>query len=171
MLMELRYNVHFWKCQVRSEPHKVFLCPCILLMIALFVRLFSGSSAYLYNLLVCRGMFPGVILYTLMRMLRILCAGGILSAAFFAPGLYERRGKTLLPAAVICIVLLSEYRMLFFAIHPGLTLFLCILSVLAAIRCLRIFLRGCCPGTLPTLCFLLLQSVFAVQLASLCIAL
>ena len=171
MLTTLRNEWRFWKCTLRSDLLRVFLCPCILLLVAFFVRLFSGSSAYLYNLAICRGLFPGVILYTVMRILRITFAGVILSATLFSRGLYEQRGKVLLAAAAICVVLLSEYRLLFYAIHPWFALILSCVSILAAFRCFLIFLRCCCPGSLPALSFLVLQCIFALQLASLCIVL
>ena len=170
MFSALKRDAALWIREFREKPLRVLLFPCILLFFAFLFRIFAGRGVNLYRLFMCRGIFPGTFMYFIGYILRILCAGLMLTGVFFCRGLYERRLRAAVFAAAVCFALLSEYKLIFVSVSPVFALLLCIAAVVAAFFCLTLFLKTCCPGVLPSLLFLVFQTVFCVQLLSLCIA-
>ncbi len=171
MFSTFKRDAGIWIREIRENPIKMLLAPCALLLIAFLFRIFSGSTTNLYSLLVCKGFFPGAFWYMLGHILRIFCAGLMLTGVLFCRGLFELRLKAFACTAVICLVLLIEYRIIFVSVSPILALLLCAASLAAAFLSMMLFLKTCCPGAFPSLLFLLFQCIFLIQLISLCAAL
>lgn len=171
MFSTFKRDAGIWIREIRENPIKMLIAPCAVLLIAFLFRIFSGSTTNLYSLLVCKGFFPGAFWYMLGHILRILCAGLMLTGVLFCRGLFELRLKAFACTALICIVLLIEYRIIFVSVSPILALLLCAASLVAAFLCMMLFLKSCCPGAFPSLLFLVFQFVFFIQLISLCAAL
>ena len=169
MFSNLKQDAILWIRELRENPVKTLFLPCILLILAFLFRIFAGSSTNLYSLLVCRGIFPGAFMYMLGHILRIFCAGLVLTGILFCRDLFELRLKALACAVVACLILLIEYRIIFVSVSPAFALFLCAVCLAAVFLCFVMFLKTCCPGAFPALLLLIFQFVFFVQLTSLCV--
>lgn len=170
MFSTFKRDAGIWIRQIRENPIKMLLVPCVLLLSAFLFRIFSGGTSNLYNLLICKGFFPGAFGYMLGHILRIFCVGLMLAGVLFCRGLFELRLKAFAYTALICLVLLIEYRIIFISVSPILALLLCAASLAAAVLCMLLFLKTCCPGAFPSLLFLFFQLIFFIQLISLCAA-
>jgi hypothetical protein len=171
MFSTFKRDAGIWIREIRENPIKMLLAPCTLLFFALLFRIFSGGTSNLYNVLICKGFFPGAFWYMLGHILRIFFAGLMLTGILFCRGLFELRLKAFACTALIGIVLLMEYRIIFISVSPILALLLCAASLAAAVLCMLLFLKTCCPGAFPSLLFFFFQFIFFIQLISLCAAL
>lgn len=170
MFSNLKQDAILWIRELRENPVKTLFLPCILLILAFLFRIFAGSSTNLYRLLVCKGNFPGAFMYVLGHILRIFCAGLVLTGILFCRGLFELRLKALACAVIACLVLLTEYRIIFVSVNPVFALLLCAACLAAVFLCFMMFLKTCSPGAFPALMLFIFQFVFFIQLISLCIA-
>ena len=164
MFADLKRDAVCWTQKIRESPAKTLLVPCCILFLSFLFRIFSGGTATFYSLLLCKGFFPGAFLYTLGHIVRMLCAGLILTGVLFCRGLFELRLRAFACAIVTCLVLLVEYRIIFVSMSPVLALLLCAASIAAVFLNLKFFLKSCCPGACPALVLLLLQMIFFIQL-------
>lgn len=168
MFADLKRDAVCWIQKIRESPAKTLFVPCCILCLAFLFRIFSGGTATFYSLILCRGFFPGTFLYTFGHIMRMLCAGLILTGVLFSRGLFELRLRAFACATVVCLVLLVEYRIIFISMNPVLALLLCAASIVSVFLNLNFFLKSCCPGSCPALILLLLQIIFLIQLISLC---
>lgn len=168
MFTVLKRDAVCWIREARENPVKTLIVPCCILFFAFLFRIFSGSTAAFYSFLLCKGFFPGAFLYTFGHIVRIICAGLILTGVLFCRGLFELRLRAFACAVITCFVLLIEYRIIFISMSPVLALLLCAASIAAVFLNLKFYLRTCCPGACPALLLLFLQVIFFIQLISLC---
>lgn len=169
MYVKIQKIVLRLKCWISGVPLAYLFIPLIVLFCSLIIRLATGTTHVIYNVLGNRSLFPGPILYSVSYFFRlILCS--ILSVYMMSLCRAFKESVTVWMLAVLPVLLmLFEYRLIFGGISLILAILFCVFeiffSILATIRS-RYKNRAV---FFVLLIYVILQTVFLIQTISLAV--
>ena len=141
------------------------LIPSALLLSALLIRIFSGEAVLMLSIIKDRGLFPGKFLYITGYIIRLILSG-IITAYTLTDSCYFS-SRLRLSSAVISLLLLTEYRLIFVSIRLFSAFIIsCVSAFLSVYLWIKTGRRGKAAFALTVL-MAILQVLFCIQLASL----
>ncbi len=163
------------KCCVRTSCSKIkciptacVAVPAMLIAAALIIRIFSGgnSGCNMYKFSGGVGLFPGMLLYTVGYLIRLILCGELLASALFSCRIEKRFVPTLF-AALLCFMMLFEYKLIFIMHRFFIAAVMSLLCGGAAFISL-LYQKGCAKAiSISALIYMVLQAIFFVQTVSL----
>lgn len=152
-------------CVKRVPPACIFV-PALLLAAAFIIRLICGGGCVMCRFSGDAGLFPGSFLYTVGYAVRLVLCGIILASALFSYKV-EKRIPAALFAAVLCCMMLFEYKLIFTMCRFFAASIMCLMCGAAAFISL-LYQRGCAKSvSICTLLYMVMQAFFFVQVVSL----
>lgn len=157
------------KAKIRYIPPVYLTIPTIVLICSLVIRLTTGSTHIVYNVLGGRGIFPGAFTYTLLYTLRLLMCSVVLVHIMCVCRTFKDNVRVCIYASLPVLLMLFEYRLIFGGISLILAMVFSILSpVLSILSVISAYGKNKYISVL-VLIFAFLQLIFFVQLISLAV--
>lgn len=166
MLQKLRLKICSFHAHLKEIPRACLIVCAALLLGALLIRIFTKQACPPVTALPHRGIFPSALSYCIFHALRIICAGILLSSSIFA-ACVENRAKSIACAALLCLFLLLEYKVIFGMTKILLAAILCLAAAAAAFFCLIFQRLHSKAVTVSAFAFLILQSLLFIQIVTL----
>lgn len=166
MLQKLRLKICSFHAHLKEIPRACLIVCAALLLGALLIRIFTKQACPPVTALPHRGIFPSALPYCIFHALRIICAGILLSSSIFA-ACVENRAKSIACAALLCLFLLLEYKVIFGMTKILLAAILCLAAAAAAFFCLIFQRLHPKAVTVSAFAFLILQSLLFIQIVTL----
>ena len=166
MLQKLRLKICSFHAHLKEIPRACLIVCAALLVGALLIRIFTKQACPPITALPHRGIFPSALSYCIFHALRIICAGILLSSSIFA-ACVENRAKSIACAALLCLFLLLEYKVIFGMTKILLAAILCLAAAAAAFFCLIFQRLHSKAVTVSAFAFLILQSLLFIQIVTL----
>ncbi|MGM9634738.1 MAG: hypothetical protein ACI3YE_01145 [Candidatus Avispirillum sp.] len=166
MLQKLRLKICSFHAYLKEIPRACLIVCTALLLGALFIRFFTKQACPPITALAHRGIFPSTLPYCIFHALRLICAGILLSSSIFA-ACVENRAKSIACAALLCLLLLLEYKVIFGMTKILLATVLCLAAAAAAFFCLIFQRLHSKAVTVSTFVFLIMQTMLFIQLVTL----
>ena len=166
MLQKLRMKISSVHAYLKEIPRACLIVCAALLFGALLVRIFTKQACPPITALTHRGIFPSALPYCIFHALRLICAGILLSSSIFA-ACVENRAKSIACAALLCLLLLLEYKIIYGMTKILLAAILCLEAAAAAFFCLIFQHIHSKAVTVSAFVFLILQTLLFIQLVTL----
>ncbi|MBQ4066741.1 MAG: hypothetical protein IJD22_03750 [Clostridia bacterium] len=141
----------------------------VVLTSSIIIRLLTGPTHIIYNVLGGRGIFPGPFAYTLFYFVRTTLGTWVLTFCIFSSSVYENRLRAISLSGASIIMLLLEYRLIFGGISLILAIAFAALAgsfSVASVVCSRTRSRSI---SVIMLAFAFLQMIHFLQLISLAV--
>ncbi|MBR6676317.1 MAG: hypothetical protein IKL24_03195 [Clostridia bacterium] len=169
MVKRIRAKLYALKNRLLCIPRGYFTVTLLLFAAAVVIRLATGGTHIVYNVLQGRGAFPGPFAYTLLYFCRILLSGIVLTFTLYSHSACKESSRGVVFALLSTMLLLLEYKLIFGGVSIVLAVtFAAVSSVITLLAIIATRVKSKYVS-ICSFIFVLLQAVSIFQLISLAV--